>query len=147
MGQDGASVGLFQQQTQDGWGTVAEESNPADATGMFVQRLLSISDWQLKKPWRVAEEVQGSRFAHGSNYKDHWLEVGVVLAHVTGSFTIAGCGAGSTGGVGGATNSYGLTRWLCDPTWHHPLGEPCNHLCACKAWRSLRVGSCGPGCL
>ena len=108
MGQDGASVGLFQQQTQDGWGTVAEESNPADATGMFVQRLLSISDWQLKKPWRVAEEVQGSRFAHGSNYRAHWLEAGVVLAHVTGSFTIAGCGAGPTGGVGGAMNAFGL---------------------------------------
>ncbi|WP_298337178.1 C40 family peptidase [Ferrimicrobium sp.] len=115
MGQDGTSVGLFQQQTQDGWGTVSEESNPADATGMFVQRLLSVSDWQTKKPWRVAEEVQGSRFVRGSNYKAHWLEAGVVLADVTGSFTVAGCGAGPTGGVTGPASSDGLPAGYAIP--------------------------------
>lgn len=36
-GNDG-SLGLFQQRSSEGWGTPAQELNPADATGMFVQR-------------------------------------------------------------------------------------------------------------
>jgi hypothetical protein len=38
-GNDG-SLGLFQQRESQGWGTAAQEEDPADATGMFVKRLL-----------------------------------------------------------------------------------------------------------
>jgi len=108
VGLNDYSVGLFQEQAQEGWGTVAEESNPADATGMFVQRLLAIPGWQNMRPWRAAQLVQGSKFANGSNYKQHWSQAGVVLARVTGSFTTAGCGAGPAGGSVGPASSYGL---------------------------------------
>jgi hypothetical protein len=42
-GNDG-SLGLFQQRASEGWGTPAQEEDPTDATGMFIQRLLAVSD-------------------------------------------------------------------------------------------------------
>jgi cell wall-associated NlpC family hydrolase len=102
------SLGLFQQRVAAGWGTAAEEQNPADATGMFVQHLLQVPGWQTMRPWLAAQAVQGSAFSNGSNYKTHWLEAGTVLDNVTGSMTAAGCGAGPAGGLVGPASSYGL---------------------------------------
>ncbi|MGH8994632.1 MAG: C40 family peptidase, partial [Acidimicrobiales bacterium] len=106
-GNDG-SLGLFQQRTTTGWGTAAEEQNPADAAGMFVQHLLLVPGWQTMWPWAAAQAVQGSAFSNGSNYKTNWLAAGTVLDHVTASMTVAGCGAGPTGGLVGPASSYGL---------------------------------------
>ena len=51
-GNDG-SLGLFQQRAAAGWGTAAEEQEPTDATGMFIQQLLAVPDWQSFAPgWR-----------------------------------------------------------------------------------------------
>ena len=83
LGNDG-SLGLFQQRAAAGWGTASEEQDPTDAAGMFVQRLLTVADWQSIAPWLAAQDVQDSAFDgvpsasnHGSsviggNYKANW---------------------------------------------------------------------------
>lgn len=106
-GNDG-SLGLFQQRSADGWGTAAQELNPADATAMFVQRLINLPGWQAMTPWLAAQAVQRSAFSGGSNYAKNWAAAGAVLASITGSFTAGGCGGGPTGGMVGPASSYGL---------------------------------------
>ena len=102
------SLGLFQQRTAAGWGTAAQELNPADATAMFVQRLINLPGWQTMTPWLAAQAVQRSAFSGGSNYAKNWAAAGAVLASITGSFTAGGCGGGPTGGMVGPASSYGL---------------------------------------
>ncbi len=105
---DAGSLGLFQQRVVAGWGTAAQEQNPSDAAGMFVQHLLQVRGWQTMKPWLAAQAVQASAIPGGSNYKSSWLAAGTILGEVTGSMTAAGCGAGPTGGLVGPAASYGL---------------------------------------
>ena len=106
-GNDG-SLGLFQQRTAAGWGTAAQELNPADATAMFVQHLINLPGWQAMAPWLAAQAVQRSAFSGGSNYAKNWAAAGAVLTSITGSFTAGGCGDGPTGGMVGPASSYGL---------------------------------------
>ncbi len=96
------SLGLFQQRASQGWGTPAEEMNPAKATAMFVQRLLAVPGWPALTPWMAAQAVQRSAFSDGSNYQAHWSAAGVYLAAVVGNGNIAGsCGQGVPTGVTG----------------------------------------------
>ena len=66
------SIGLFQQRVAAGWGTAAQEQDPTDATGMFIQRLVAVPDWQSIAPWVAAQDVQRSAFADGANYQANW---------------------------------------------------------------------------
>lgn len=102
------SLGLFQQRTAAGWGTAAEELNPADATAMFVQHLINLPGWQTMKPWLAAQAVQRSAFSGGSNYAKNWATAGVILTSITATFTSGGCGSGPAGGMVYPASSYGL---------------------------------------
>ncbi len=113
-GNDG-SLGLFQQRSAAGWGTAAEELDPADATAMFVARLVAVPGWQAMAPWVAAQAVQRSAFSDGSNYAASWLPAGTVLASVAGTFTAGGCGAGPAGGLVGPASSYGLPSGYAIP--------------------------------
>lgn len=79
------SLGLFQQQSQDGWGTPAQETNPVTATEMFLGgtgpgtqfydgRNADPGAIQVDAanpsytPWFLTEQVQHSKFTDGSNY-------------------------------------------------------------------------------
>ena len=96
------SLGLFQQRASQGWGTPAEEMDPAKATGMFVQRLLAVPGWPALTPWMAAQAVQRSAFSDGSNYQAHWSVTGAYLAAVVEDGNIAGsCGQGVPTGVTG----------------------------------------------
>ena len=106
-GNDG-SLGLFQQRSADGWGTAAQELNPADATAMFVQHLIDLPGWQAMAPWLAAQAVQRSAFSGGLNYANNWAAAGAVLASITANFTAGGCGGGPAGGMVGPASSYGL---------------------------------------
>ena len=81
----GESLGLFQQQADDGWGTPAEETNPALATEMFLLgtgpgtpfynghsgdegAIQEAADHPWYTPWYLTEQVQHSAFLDGSNY-------------------------------------------------------------------------------
>src|SRR6202044_1297099 len=54
------SLGLFQQRSSQGWGTPSEELDPADATTMFVTRLLQVPGWASLPAWQSAQMVQRS---------------------------------------------------------------------------------------
>ncbi|MDA8282746.1 MAG: C40 family peptidase [Actinomycetota bacterium] len=102
------SLGLFQQRTTAGWGSDAEEMDPADATAMFIEHLLDLPGWQAMAPWLAAQAVQRSAFSSGSNYKKNWVPAGMILASITTTFTAGGCGGSPPGAVVGPATSYGL---------------------------------------
>jgi hypothetical protein len=107
-GNDG-SLGLFQQRASQGWGTAAQEMDPATATGMFVQHLLNLPGWETMPAWQAAQAVQRSAFADGSNYEKNWADSGVYLAGVLGNGNTDGsCGQGVPGGLAGPPSSFGL---------------------------------------
>lgn len=119
-GNDG-SVGLFQQRVAAGWGTPAEEMDPAEATGMFVGHLLAVAGWQAMRPWVAAQAVQGSAFTGqpgvanggsrvvGGNYRAHWSVSGAILTAVLAHGRRPGsCGQGVPGGVVGPATTHGL---------------------------------------
>ena len=102
----GGSVGLFQQIAADGWGTVAQEEDPTDATQMFVRRLLAVPGWSTMPPWAAAQAVQrsgaGAASDGAANYGPHWAPAGVYLAAILGNGNTAGsCGQGIPRGVTG----------------------------------------------
>jgi LysM repeat protein len=79
VGSDHGSVGLFQQQvggavnsTAD-WGSTSELMDPVISAKKFLNALLKLN-WIPLTNWEAAQEVQGSAFADGSNYRrnDAW---------------------------------------------------------------------------
>ena len=100
------SVGLFQQIAADGWGTVAQEEDPTDATQMFVRRLLAVPDWTTMPPWAAAQAVQrsgaGAASDGAANYGPRWAPAGVYLAAILANGNAArSCGQGIPSGVTG----------------------------------------------
>lgn len=87
------SLGLFQQRASQGWGTPAEEEDPASATAMFVSALVRLPGWESIPPWTAVQEVQRSRFGDGSNYQANWDLAGTILTQVDNLGSGAGCGA------------------------------------------------------
>jgi LysM repeat protein len=77
VGQDHASVGLFQQQvggfpgSTANWGTTDELMNVATSTEKFLDALGPLSNWQHKTNWMACQDVQRSAFPDGSNYKHY----------------------------------------------------------------------------
>ncbi|WP_232668628.1 C40 family peptidase [Pseudonocardia sp. TRM90224] len=56
------SVGLFQQRPSQGWGTVAQLTDPAHAAHKFFIRLLAIPGWDGMPLTQAAQKVQRSAF-------------------------------------------------------------------------------------
>ena len=59
---DRDSLGLFQQRPSQGWGTRAQLINPVYAMTAFLQRLVTVPDWQTIPLTRAAQAVQRSAF-------------------------------------------------------------------------------------
>ena len=59
---DRDSVGLFQQRTSQGWGSVAEIMDPVYASGKFYDALEQVPDWQDLPLTEAAQAVQYSGF-------------------------------------------------------------------------------------
>lgn len=66
---DRDSVGLFQQRTSQGWGSIDQIMNPNYSIGKFYDGLKGVGSGD---PWQRAQAVQRSAFADGSNYKAQW---------------------------------------------------------------------------
>ena len=114
-GNDG-SLGLFQQRAATGWGTPAQEQDPTDATGMFVEHLLAVANWQSILPWMAAQDVQNSAFSGGSNYEANWTLAGTFLTAITGLSNAQNCG-GENGAVpAGPASQYGLPTGYTIPS-------------------------------
>ena len=142
---DDGSLGIFQQRSSEGWGTTAEEEDPADATTMFMARLLAIPGWEVMAPWAAAQAVQGSAFADGSNYAANWKLAGTVFSSVLAAEETAGCGDGAAGGLAGAATSDGLPVGYLLPT-----GTPPEHAAAvayalAQLGKPYVWGAAGPG--
>ena len=67
VGQDHASVGLYQQQPQ-WWGNVRDLMNIEKSTDKFIDALRS-KPWKSVTNWQAAQMVQVSAFPDGSNYR------------------------------------------------------------------------------
>jgi cell wall-associated NlpC family hydrolase len=102
------SLGLFQQRVAAGWGTAAEEEDPTDAAGMFIQHLLVLPDWQTIAPWTAAQDVQGSAFRDGSNYEANWSLAATLLSAITGLADTQDCGGENGAEPAGPASAYGL---------------------------------------
>jgi cell wall-associated NlpC family hydrolase len=126
MAGNAGSLGLFQQRASQGWGSPSEEMNPAQATAMFVSRLKRVPGWRSRAPWVVAEEVQRSAVASGSNYEANWPAAGSLLAAVLADGNApGGCGQGPGGGLAGSAAAHGLPAGYVVPA-----GTPPGHALA-----------------
>jgi hypothetical protein len=76
-GSNGESCGPFQQQVQDGWGTLACEMDWACSAGLFFTALARVTAaggynaGQQTQGWYI-QQVQRSATADGSNYQAQW---------------------------------------------------------------------------
>ncbi|RNG32187.1 M23 family metallopeptidase [Streptomyces botrytidirepellens] len=59
---DRDSQGLFQQRPSQGWGTVAQITDPIHASNSFLARLAKVGKWQTKPLTQAAQNVQRSGF-------------------------------------------------------------------------------------
>jgi cell wall-associated NlpC family hydrolase len=87
---DRDSVGLFQQRPSQGWGTVAELTDPPTAAGKFYDALLRVPGWIGMPVTRAAQAVQRSAFP---NAYAKWEPLATALVGTAGT-------AGTTGTAG-----------------------------------------------
>jgi hypothetical protein len=73
VGSDGMSCGPFQQQSNEGWGTVAQEMDWTASATMFSNALAKLPyNSGALPPWQYIQNVQRSATADGSNYEAQW---------------------------------------------------------------------------
>ncbi|HEY2041166.1 MAG TPA: hypothetical protein VGH11_00725 [Jatrophihabitans sp.] len=102
---DRDSQGLFQQRPSQGWGSVAQVTDPVHATQSFLSRLKSVTGWQSQAPWLAAQAVQVSAYADGSNYQKDWASMAAEADALYG----AGAGVQVPGGATSAPVSGGAS--------------------------------------
>ena len=79
---DRDSLGLFQQRPSQGWGTVAQVTDPVHASGKFYDALLKVKGYETMPITKVAQEVQRSAFPEA--YADHEQEGRLLASSLTG---------------------------------------------------------------
>lgn len=84
---DRDSVGVLQQRPSQGWGSVAQLSDPAYAAGAFLDAVVKVPGWQTEPTAEVIQAVQIS--VDGSYYAEHEQE-GRALAQALDGTTPAG---------------------------------------------------------
>jgi hypothetical protein len=84
---DRDSVGLFQQRPSQGWGTVAQVSDPVYATNAFYDVLVKIDGYRSMEITKVAQKVQRSAFPEA--YAEHEPEGRVYASALTGQSVAA----------------------------------------------------------
>lgn len=89
VGNDHASVGLFQQQVPM-WGSVADCMDTAKSTGKFVNGLIGrglIHYSSTPRPWQRIQAVQNSATPDGSNYKRYQARAYAFVVRYWNPFT------------------------------------------------------------
>jgi hypothetical protein len=119
VGSDHASLGIFQQQPW--WGTAAARMEPVASTNIFLDHLLAIPNWQAAPPWQVAQQVQASAFAGGSNYRAQ-MDLAVSILNAVKADTAAlKCGSSGIGQPpSGPVGQYGLPAGYTLPAGASP---------------------------
>ena len=80
-GWDHDSVGLFQQRTSSGWGSVRDLMRPAYAAEKFYRALLEVPGWQGLSVTSAAQAVQVS--AYPDAYAKHESRAKLIVAALT----------------------------------------------------------------
>ncbi|MFF5019051.1 M23 family metallopeptidase [Streptomyces sp. NPDC001165] len=83
---DRDSQGLFQQRPSQGWGTVAQVTDPIHASNKFYDGLVEIPNWDTKDLAHVAQGVQRSGFPDA--YAKWETSAGKLVAQVWGADVI-----------------------------------------------------------
>lgn len=79
---DHDSVGLFQQRTSQGWGTVQQIMDPNYSARKFYERLLTVKNWERLSLTDAAQQVQ--RSAYPDAYAKHEPLASLVVNSLTG---------------------------------------------------------------
>ena len=79
---DRDSVGVLQQRPSQGWGKASDLSDPAYATGAFLDRLVQNKNWQTQSLASVIQKVQIS--ADGTLYAQHEPQAQAMADALTG---------------------------------------------------------------
>lgn len=135
---DRDSQGLFQQRPSQGWGTVAQVTDPVYSSRKFFSALKGIANRDDMAPWVAAQAVQRSAFADGRNYQIYWDEANAIFKN-GGLRTIATMDGG-VGGMNYRPGKGGLHRpsvpgkgWSNSHDYRNGLGSPL------YAWADGRV--------
>lgn len=128
LGGDRDSEGLFQQRPSQGWGTVAQVTDPTYATQTFLRAMQSRfpnQSWQSGDMGAICQRVQGSAFP--AEYAKAEQAAGVVLNAL---WTTVASGAVASGAVAGQpdgdrvffTNAAGQIEqnWIAAGRWRGP---------------------------
>jgi cell wall-associated NlpC family hydrolase len=144
VGYDHDSLGIFQQRPQ--WGSAAQRMDPVMSTNLFLDRLFSLPDWPTAVPWLVAQQVQQSAFADGSNYRAHAAQAEHILTGITADAARLDCdGSGSGSTPGGRTNPYGLPLRYTIPAGTSAAATAAVTFALDQLGKPYEYGATGPG--
>lgn len=109
VGSDHDSLGIFQQRRS--WGRASQRMDPTASTNLFLDRLLAQRNWQRRLPWEVAQAVQVSAFADGSNYRSQLPLARRIADQVEIDARRENCGGSVTGSpAAGSLGRHGLPK-------------------------------------
>lgn len=109
-GMDGDNKGILQQ--RDSWGTAEERMDPSKAAGMFYDELAKLDSANMTEA-QMAQAVQRSGTADGSNYADEAAEAEQIIAASNARGNGAMTTAATTSGAALATDGQRVfvTNW------------------------------------
>jgi hypothetical protein len=139
------SLGLFQQRASQGWGTPAQEEDPAEATTMFVSAVLNVPGWDSLPPWTAVQDVQRSLFLDGSNYQANWDLAGRILGAVEGLDPGFDCGELLGAKPAGPSARYGLPVGYAIPESADPVESAALSYALALLGKPYVWGAAGPG--
>jgi len=102
---DRDSVGLFQQRTSQGWGSIQQIMDPTYSASKFYDALAKSA--RGANPWNTAQNVQRSAFSDGSNYAKQWGLAQQAFRSLSG-----GGATSSNAATVNAANNPGLANWM-----------------------------------
>lgn len=126
---DRDSVGLFQQRTSQGWGSVEQIMDPQYSAGKFYDALVKVPGWQTLPFTQACQKVQRSGFpdayakweSMATNAVDALVKSGQNIANAGGLAT----GAGGAGALGSSSNS---ARKFAAVAYNLIASKPAGHI-------------------
>jgi cell wall-associated NlpC family hydrolase len=101
VGHDHDSVGIYQQQPDQGWGTPAQDMTPRYAATRFFEALKGITGWQNMTPGLAGQAVQSSGDLTGQSYTQWLPDAEKILAHYKGAAAPPATSCAPTSGAAG----------------------------------------------
>jgi cell wall-associated NlpC family hydrolase len=126
---DRDSVGLFQQRTSQGWGSIAEIMDPVYSAGKFYDALVAVPNWQTLPVTVAAQAVQRSGFPDA--YAKHEAMARAAVQALQQSAVNQGNASGLVTGSGGdaAISSSGATgRSIASVAFNLIKSKPAGHI-------------------